>query len=96
MTNAERFWGRCRAHYDEKLYTYGIVVCGMVVPAACCLLMPLAGNAVAVLGFVLMTGGLAASIAGGIALRSIMWIVGAGFLNFFEEARTRRSVLMNY
>ena len=39
--------------------------------------------------------GLAFSLIGGLALRMLMWIVGAGFLSLFDLAREHRSVILN-
>lgn len=44
--------------------------------------------AVAAVGFV-------AAMAGGLSLRMLMWIVGAGFLFFFEDAQANRSAILN-
>lgn len=75
------------------LYHWGIVALGMAVPLAsalCALVLsgPAALATCAVIGF-------AGSLVGGTCLRMVMWIVGAGFLAFFDEAQARRSVLLN-
>lgn len=72
--------GMQTAKKNPTLFWVGIVVCGLVVPLACAaiLLAPLpsmAFVAVAAVGFV-------AAMAGGLSLRMLMWIVGAGFLFF--------------
>lgn len=81
------------AKKNPTLFWVGIVVCGLVVPLACAaiLLAPLpsmAFVAVAAVGFV-------AAMAGGLSLRMLMWIVGAGFLFFFEDAQVNRSAILN-
>ena len=85
--------GMQTAKKNPTLFWVGIVVCGMVVPLACAaiLLAPLpsmAFVAVAAVGFV-------AAMAGGLSLRMLMWIVGAGFLFFFEDAQANRSAILN-
>lgn len=85
--------GMQTAKKNPTLFWVGIVVCGLVVPLACAaiLLAPLpsmAFVAVAAVGFV-------AAMAGGLSLRMLMWIVGAGFLFFFEDARANRSAILN-
>ena len=85
--------GMQTAKKNPTLFWVGIVVCGLVVPLACAaiLLAPLpsmAFVAVAAVGF-------AAAMAGGLSLRMLMWIVGAGFLFFFEDAQANRSAILN-
>lgn len=85
--------GMQTAKKNPTLFWVGIVVCGLVVPLACAaiLLAPLpsmAFVAVAAVGFV-------AAMAGGLSLRMLMWIVGAGFLFFFEDAQANRSAILN-
>ena len=85
--------GMQTAKKNPSLFWVGIVVCGLVVPLACAaiLLAPLpsmAFVAVAAVGFV-------AAMAGGLSLRMLMWIVGAGFLFFFEDAQANRSAILN-
>lgn len=85
--------GMQTAKKNPTLFWVGIVVCGLVVPLACAaiLLAPLpsmAFVAVAAVGFV-------AAMAGGLSLRMLMWIVGAGFLFFFEDAQVNRSAILN-
>ena len=85
--------GMQTAKKKPTLFWVGIVVCGLVVPLACgaILLAPLpsmAFVAVAAVGFV-------AAMAGGLSLRMLMWIVGAGFLFFFEDAQANRSAILN-
>ena len=85
--------GMQTAKKNPTLFWVGIVVCGLVVPLACAaiLLAPLpsmAFVAVAAVGFV-------AAMAGGLSLRLLMWIVGAGFLFFFEDAQANRSAILN-
>lgn len=85
--------GMQTAKKNPTLFWVGIVVCGLVVPLACAaiLLAPLpsmAFVAVAAVGFV-------AAMAGGLSLRMLMWIVGAGFLFFFEDAQANRSATLN-
>lgn len=85
--------GMQMAKKNPTLFWVGIVVCGLVVPLACAaiLLAPLpsmAFVAVAAVGFV-------AAMAGGLSLRMLMWIVGAGFLFFFEDAQANRSAILN-
>lgn len=85
--------GMQTAKKSPTLFWVGIVVCGLVVPLACAaiLLAPLpsmAFVAVAAVGFV-------AAMAGGLSLRMLMWIVGAGFLFFFEDAQANRSAILN-
>ncbi len=85
--------GMQTAKKNPTLFWVGIVVCGLVVPLACVaiLLAPLpsmAFVAVAAVGFV-------AAMAGGLSLRMLMWIVGAGFLFFFEDAQANRSAILN-
>lgn len=85
--------GMQTAKKNPTLFWVGIVVCGLVVPLACAaiLLAPLpsmAFVAVAAVGFV-------AAMAGGLSLRMFMWIVGAGFLFFFEDAQANRSAILN-
>ena len=85
--------GMQTAKKNPTLFWIGIVVCGLVVPLACAaiLLAPLpsmAFVAVAAVGFV-------AAMAGGLSLRMLMWIVGAGFLFFFEDAQANRSAILN-
>ena len=85
--------GMQTAKRNPTLFWVGIVVCGLVVPLACAaiLLAPLpsmAFVAVAAVGFV-------AAMAGGLSLRMLMWIVGAGFLFFFEDAQANRSAILN-
>ena len=84
--------GMQTAKKNPTLFWVGIVVCGLVVPLACAaiLLAPLpsmAFVAVAAVGFV-------AAMAGGLSLRMLMWIVGAGFLFFFEDAQANRSAIL--
>lgn len=86
--------GMQTAKKNPTLFWVGIVVCGLVVPLACAaiLLAPLpsmAFVAVAAVGFV------AAMAGGGLSLRMLMWIVGAGFLFFFEDAQANRSAILN-
>ena len=85
--------GMQTAKKNPTLFWVGLVVCGLVVPLACAaiLLAPLpsmAFVAVAAVGFV-------AAMAGGLSLRMLMWIVGAGFLFFFEDAQANRSAILN-
>ena len=85
--------GMQTAKKNPTLFWVGIVVCGLVVPLACAaiLLAPLpsmAFVAVAAVGFI-------AAMAGGLSLRMLMWIVGAGFLFFFEDAQANRSAILN-
>ena len=85
--------GMQTAKKNPTLFWVGIVVCGLVVPLACAaiLLAPLpsmAFVAVAAVGFV-------AAMAGGLSLRMLMWIVGAGFLFIFEDAQANRSAILN-
>jgi len=85
--------GMQTAKKNPTLFWVGIVVCGLVMPLACAaiLLAPLpsmAFVAVAAVGFV-------AAMAGGLSLRMLMWIVGAGFLFFFEDAQANRSAILN-
>ena len=85
--------GMQTAKKNPTLFWVGIVVCGLVVPLACAaiLLAPLpsmAFVAVAAVGFV-------AAMAGGLSLRMLLWIVGAGFLFFFEDAQANRSAILN-
>ena len=85
--------GMQTAKKNPTLFWVGIVVCGLVVPLACAaiLLAPLpsmAFVAVAAVGFV-------AAMAGGLSLRMLMRIVGAGFLFFFEDAQANRSAILN-
>lgn len=85
--------GMQTAKKNPTLFWVGIVVCGLVVPLACAaiLLAPLSSMAfvaVAAVGFV-------AAMAGGLSLRMLMWIVGAGFLFFFEDAQANRSAILN-
>ena len=85
--------GMQTAKKNPTLFWVGIVVCGLVVPLACAaiLLAPLpsmAFVAVAAVGFV-------AAMAGGLSLRMLMWIVGAGFIFFFEDAQANRSAILN-
>lgn len=85
--------GMQTAKKNPTLFWVGIVVCGLVVPLDCAaiLLAPLpsmAFVAVAAVGF-------AAAMAGGLSLRMLMWIVGAGFLFFFEDAQANRSAILN-
>lgn len=85
--------GMQTAKKNPTLFWVGIVVCGLVVPLVCAaiLLAPLpsmAFVAVAAVGFV-------AAMAGGLSLRMLMWIVGAGFLFFFEDAQANRSAILN-
>ena len=39
--------------------------------------------------------GCAVALIGGLALRMLMWIVGAGFLSLFDQARDHRSAILN-
>lgn len=85
--------GAERERKNPALYRWGIVSCGLVVPgiAAIALALIPAGPAFGVVAAV----GFAAALVGGIALRMLMWIVGAGFLFFFEEAQANRSAILN-
>lgn len=85
--------GMQTAKKNPTLFWVGIVVCGLVVPLACAAILlaplpPMAFVAVAAVGFV-------AAMAGGLSLRMLMWIVGAGFLFFFEDAQANRSAILN-
>lgn len=85
--------GAERRRRSAALCGVGIVGCGLVVPAAATvalLFVPLGPAFVAVAAV-----GCASAFAGGIALRMLMWIVGAGFLFFFEEAQANRSAILN-
>ena len=85
--------GMQTAKKNPTLFWVGIVVCGLVVPLACAaiLLAPLPSMA-----FVAVTAvGFVAAMAGGLSLRMLMWIVGAGFLFFFEDAQAHRSAILN-
>ena len=86
--------GQERRQKAGNIYSIGILLFGIAIPLACA----------AGLAFIQPESGLFASFAlvgcvsaiiGGAALRMIMWIVGAGFLAFFEEAQATRCVLMN-
>lgn len=88
-----RHLGAQRVQQNLELCRWGIGVCGLVVPftaAAALTLMP-----VNLLFGAVATVGLVAALVGGIYLRILMWLVGAGFLFFFEEAQANRSVMLN-
>ena len=88
-----RHLGADRVRQNLDLCRWGIVVCGLVIPVAAAValaIMPINAFFGVVAGF-----GLVAALAGGIALRVLMWVVGAGFLFFFEEAQANRSAILN-
>lgn len=88
-----RHLGADRVRQNLALCRWGIVVCGLVIPVAAAValaIMPINALFGVVAGF-----GLVTAFAGGIALRVLMWVVGAGFLFFFEEAQANRSAILN-
>lgn len=88
-----RHLGADRVRQNLALCRWGIVVCGLVIPVAAAValaIMPINALFGVVTGF-----GLVTTFAGGIALRVLMWVVGAGFLFFFEEAQANRSAILN-
>ena len=86
------------AKTNKKLYGLGIVSCNvaasLVFPALLCLLALLVSGNSALFTLVSFTG-FACAFAGGLSLRMLMWIVGAGFLSLFDHARAHRSVILN-
>ena len=85
--------GTATATKDGRLFWGGIVACGMGLPVLCAALMLAFPNAA--FSGALVIAGLAASLIGGLSLRMLMWIVGAGFLSFFVYAQEHRSVILN-
>ena len=85
--------GKEKAETNVNLFRVGIVACGYIATPVCAVVLALCPSGVA-FGVVAALG-LAASLAGGLSLRMLMWLVGAGYLFFFEEARANRSAILN-
>lgn len=86
------------ARTNKKLYGYGIVFCGIMmnlITTAALYVLTLCSPELGVLFTAVSFVGLAFSLIGGLALRMLMWIVGAGFLSLFDLAREHRSVILN-
>ena len=83
-----RHLGADRVRQNLALCRWGIVVCGLVIPVAAAVLGDHAHQCA-------LRGrcGLRSrhSVCGWHRLRVLMWVVGAGFLFFFEEAQANRS-----
>ena len=85
--------GKKKAETNANLFRVGIVACGYIATPICAVVLAFCPSGV-VFGVVAALG-LAASLAGGLSLRMLMWLVGAGFLFFFEDARANRSAILN-
>lgn len=86
--------GQERRQKAGSIYTFGILLFGIAIPLACAVGLAFAQHDSGLFASFALVGCVGA-IIGGAALRMIMWIVGAGFLAFFEEAQATRCVLMN-
>lgn len=87
------------ARTNEQLYKIGLITCGIIVTAICALALGIMtfafeGSSIAFASIAFI--GFAASFVGGLALRMLMWIVGAGFLSFFDHAKANRSAILNH
>lgn len=82
-----------RERRNPNLYRWGIVLCGLVAPtlaAVALVFVPVSP------WFAVVSGvGFIAAVIGGVAVRMLMWIVGAGFLFFFKDAQANRSAILN-
>lgn len=90
--------GRDIARTNKKLYERGIVACGMVttlVLMAVLYAMAMVSSAPDLAFSLVAFVGCVAALIGGLALRMLMWIVGAGFLSLFDQARDHRSAILN-
>lgn len=85
--------GKGRLKDNAALFWGGIVACGIAAPIV--LLGVVFAGGVPGADALLLIAGFVFSVVGGICLRMLMWIVGAGFLFFFEEAQAKRSVILN-
>ena len=85
--------GKDRLKDNASLFWGGIVVCGIAAPIV--VLGVVFAGVVSGANALLLIVGFALSMVGGTCLRMLMWIVGAGFLFFFEEAQAKRSVILN-
>lgn len=65
------------------LYVAGAIVVGGVVPLACAVLWKKKP------GVALLAAGAGAAVVGALSLRAVMWLLGAGYLDFFAAALSR-------
>lgn len=91
--------GGATTRTNKRLYHVGLIACGIVVTAVSALALGLATLALGSPNGICAAAalvGFAASFVGGLALRMLMWIVGAGFLSFFDHAQAHRSAILNH
>ena len=86
--------GRDRRQAAGNIYKFGILLYSIAIPLVCAAGLAAVGPDSALFAPLALVGCVSA-VMGGAALRMIMWIVGAGFLAFFDEAQANRCVLMN-
>lgn len=87
--------GQERRAKAGNIYSVGILLCSVAIPLICAAALVLTSSG-SILYATFALAGCASTFIGGAALRMIMWIVGAGFLAFFEEAQATRCVLLNH
>lgn len=68
----------------------GLVLCGIVVTAACGIVAMVRRQSMD--SYAVPCVGLAATALGAVSLRAFMWLVGSGFLGLFEVAMTSRVI----